>query len=62
MPNILQPSVLNGIGEYISFEERTFDDIASEIHCELGAIMVSLTELELKGLIKQTNNKYYKIG
>ena len=46
--------------EIVSMEEKTFDEIVCAIKEDVSKIMVVLTELELKGLIKQTNNKYYK--
>ena len=46
--------------EIIAFEEVTFDEIAQKTSLETPSIMVALTELELKGLIKQSNNKYFK--
>jgi len=49
----------------LELEAKNFDEIIEEITQEVEAdiskIMISLTELEIKGLIKQINNKYYKI-
>lgn len=45
--------------ETIAIEEKTFDEIAQITQMNVADLMVSLTELELKSLIKQTNNKYY---
>lgn len=47
--------------EIISYQEVSFDEIVQKTNIETSLIMVCLTELELKGLIKQSNNKYYKI-
>ncbi len=46
--------------DIISFEELSFDNIAQKTKSDISSLMVTLTELELKGLIKQSNNKYYK--
>lgn len=46
--------------EAISLEAKTFDEIVFETKEDVSKIMVALTELELKSLIKQSNNKYYK--
>ena len=54
--NDLQKQVL----DIISYEEATFDEIIQKSNSEISSVMVVLTELELKGLIKQSNNKYYK--
>ena len=44
----------------LSLESKTFDDIITNIDEDISKIMIGLTELELSGLIKQSNNKYYK--
>lgn len=54
--NDIQKTILN----IIAYEEATFDEIVQKSNFETSSIMISLTELELKGLIKQANNKYYK--
>ena len=54
--NDIQKTIL----DIIAHEETTFDGIVQKSKLETSTIMVSLTELELKGLIKQSNNKYYK--
>ena len=51
--------IQKSIMEIIAIEERTFDEIAQIVKINVADLMVSLTELELKSLIKQTNNKYY---
>lgn len=45
----------------ISKEAKTFDEIINDVKLEISQFMVILTELEIKGLIKQSNNKYYKL-
>ncbi len=54
--NEIQSKILN----VIALQDATFDDIVQETNEDIPSIMVSLTELELKGLIKQSNNRYYK--
>ena len=46
--------------EVLSLDARTFDEIVNILNADVSEVMVNLTELELKGLIKQLNNKYYK--
>ncbi len=47
--------------DIISYEAKNFDEIMAEIEeIDVSSVMVTLTELELQGLIKQTNNKYYR--
>ncbi len=46
--------------DIISIEAKTFDEIMLEAKFETPKMMTILTELELKGLIKQKDNKYYK--
>ncbi len=41
-------------------EAKTFDEIIEKTGQDISKTMVALTELELKGLIKQSNNKYYR--
>lgn len=48
------------IMDMLSLSEMTFDNIMLQSNDEVSDIMIALTELELKGLIKQANNKYYK--
>lgn len=48
------------IFDILSLEAKTFDDIMQKTDIDVSLVMVILTELELQGLIKQTNNKYYK--
>ena len=44
----------------ILLEAKTFDEIIEKTGQDISKTMVALTELELKGLIKQSNNKYYR--
>ncbi len=53
--NDIQKNIL----DIISMEAKTFDEIALISKQNTVDIMTTLTELELKGLIKQMNNKYY---
>lgn len=46
--------------DVLSLEPKTFDEIVFKMSEDVSKIMVTLTELELKGLIKQSNNKYYR--
>lgn len=59
-----QSKKLNELQEKIiktlELESKTFDDIITNINEDVSKIMICLTELELEGLIKQSNNKYYK--
>ncbi len=48
------------IPEILSLEAKNFDEIMQKTTIDVSIVMVILTELELKGLIKQSNNKYYK--
>ncbi|MBR1617963.1 DNA-processing protein DprA [bacterium] len=61
-PDKIENRLLNPIEQKIinmlSFEDKSFDEIALEIKEEFSSIMIALTELELKGLIKQANGKY----
>lgn len=45
----------------LSLEAKTFDEISYETGIETSNLMVALTELELKSLIKQSSNKYYRL-
>ena len=47
--------------DIMSYEAKTFDEIVFLSKEETSLIMITLTELELQGLIKQSNNKYYKL-
>ncbi len=47
--------------EAVSIEPELFDNIVSKTKETIPDCMVTLTELELKGLIKQADNRYYKI-
>ena len=53
----LQKNVLS----IISLEAKSFDEIINSIKVDVASLMVTLTELEIKGLIVLNNNKYYKI-
>lgn len=44
----------------VELEAKTFDEIAQATEENSSNLMITLTELELNGLIKQSNNKYYK--
>ena len=46
--------------DILALEDKSFDEIINITNSDTSQIMISLTELELKGLIKQSNNKYYK--
>lgn len=48
------------IYEVMSIEAKTFDELIMETKTDTSTLMVILTELELKGLIKQADNKFYK--
>ena len=52
----VQKTILN----IIAHEEVSFDQIVQQSDIETSLLMITLTELELKGLIKQSNNKYFK--
>jgi len=54
--NDIQKRVLKAV----ELDSKTFDEISALINEDVSKIMVTLTELELNGLIKQSNNKYYK--
>ena len=54
--NDIQKKVLKAL----ELDSKTFDEIANVLNTDVSKIMVTLTELELNGLIKQSNNKYYK--
>ena len=54
--NEIQKEIL----EILALEQKTFDEIINITTKDITQTMVTLTELELKGLIKQTNNKYYR--
>jgi len=46
--------------DIIALEAKSFDEIMGLANVEVSKLMVTLTELEIKGLIIQQNNKYYK--
>ena len=54
--NDIQKKVL----DIISIEAKSFDEIIGIANIEVAELMVVLTELEIKGLVVQNNNKYYK--
>ena len=54
--NDLQKKVL----DVISIEAKSFDEIINVIKTNTSELMITLTELEIKGLILQENSKYYK--
>ena len=54
--NDIQERILN----IIALDGASFDEIVQKTEDDTAAIMIGLTELELKGLIIQQNNRYYK--
>lgn len=46
--------------DIISLEAKSFDEIINVIKMDTSELMVTLTELEIKGVILQENSKYYK--
>lgn len=54
--NEIQKSIL----DIISLEAKSFDEIIGNINIDVPQLMIALTELEIKGLIIQENNKYHK--
>ena len=46
--------------DIIAIEEKSFDEIINEVKCDVADLMVALTKLEIKSLIKHVDNKYYK--
>lgn len=46
--------------DIISLEAKSFDEIMNVIEMDTAELMITLTELEIKGLILQENSKYYK--
>lgn len=54
--NDLQKKVL----DVISIEAKSFDEIINILKSDISELMITLTELEIKGLILQNNNKYHK--
>lgn len=46
--------------DIISIEAKSFDEIISLADVEVSQLMITLTELEIRGLIIQNNSKYYK--
>ncbi len=60
--NNIEPAndIQKKIIKVLELESKTFDDIITNIKDDVSKIMVALTELELMGLIKQSNNKYYR--
>lgn len=46
--------------DIVSCEAKNFDEILADVEFDTTKLMVLLTELELKGLIVQSNNKYYR--
>ena len=46
--------------DIISLEAKSFDEIINVIELDTSELMITLTELEIKGLILQENSKYYK--
>ncbi len=46
--------------DIISIEAKSFDEIMNVIDIDTSELMITLTELEIKGIILQNNGKYYK--
>ncbi len=46
--------------DIISIEAKSFDEIIGSANIEVSQLMITLTELEIKGLVVQNNGKYYK--
>ena len=46
--------------DIISLEAKSFDEIINHTNIDTSELMITLTELEIKGLILQENSKYYK--
>lgn len=47
------------IFDTIKIEAQSFDSLCLKLNIPSGELMVCLTQMELKGLIKQVNTKYY---
>ena len=47
--------------EKIALEAKSFDEIINNMDIDTPSLMVCLTELELMGFVKQSNNRYYKL-
>ena len=58
-PNLLN-EMQREIFDILSLEAKTFDEIFEKTSLDTALVMVILTELELQGLIRQQNNKYYR--
>ena len=58
--DIVLNDIQKGVLKTLELDSKTFDEIVSALNTDVSKIMVTLTELELNGLIKQTNNRYYK--
>ena len=58
--DIVLNDIQKQVMEALELEAKTFDEIVNVLNTDVSKIMVTLTELELNGLIKQSNNKYYK--
>ena len=58
--NLQLDDVQKKVLDIIAIEPKSFDEIMSLANVEVSKLMVSLTELEIKGLIVQQNNKYHK--
>lgn len=57
--NIELAGLEKNIFDTISIEPENFDKLYSKLNVTAGELMVCLTQMELKGLIKQSNTKYY---
>lgn len=58
--NFGENEIQTKIIKVLELESKTFDDIITNINEDVSSIMVALTTLEINGIIKQTNNRYYK--
>ena len=58
--NIVLNEIQQKVVEALSLDAKTFDELVNVLNEDVSKIMIALTELELKGLIKQSNNRYYK--
>ena len=58
--DIVLSDIQKKVLKVLELDSKTFDEIAGAMNTDVSKIMVTLTELELNGLIKQSNNKYYK--
>lgn len=50
------------IYEEISIEAKNMEDLAAVLNISINDLMVNLTSMELKGLIKQSGGSYFISG